>query len=253
MSLDAKGLVMVGVAAFFGGAVNSVAGGGSLITFPVAIAAGLPPVAANATNTLAMTPGGVAAAFAYRRELGPRTRLALALALPAALGGAVGAAVLLAAPAKVFELLVPWLVAAATGLIVLQQRISPKTGRAPAKRSAWTVGALIALISIYGGYFGAGIGIVMLALLALLGKASIHQLNAMKSVIIAAVNAAASVYFLALHAPDLGAGAVMALGAILGGFAGAASARRFPAERVRWLVVAIGVCLSVLLAVRYWA
>jgi uncharacterized protein len=253
--VDPARLALLGVAAVLGGAVNAVAGGGSLITFPMGIAVGLPPVVANATNTVAMTPGGIAAALAYRRELGPRRRLALALALPAALGGGVGAFTLLAASPRVFELAVPWLMALATGLIVLQERIARLALLRAASETGRRVLVAVAVggAAIYGGYFGAGVGIVLLALLALLGSATIHELNAMKSVVNAAINGAAATYLLLRHAVDPVAAPVMALGAVAGGFAGAAIARRSRPALVRWLVVAIGVVLSVLFALRFWS
>jgi len=257
--VDLVRLALLAGAASLAGAVNSIAGGGSLISFPAALAAGLPPVVANATNSVALTPGGLAAALAYRRELGTRRSLALGLALPAAVGGLVGAAALLAAPERVFQLIVPWLVAIATLLLVVQERLqrralstaksahsSPTRGRV-----AW-VAVGLALMAVYGGYFGAGIGIVSLALLALLGEASIHELNAMKTVIVAAINGTAAVYFVASKAVDYPAAGAMALGAITGGYAGAALARRARPAAVRWLVVAIGVVLSVILALRFW-
>jgi uncharacterized membrane protein YfcA len=252
---DPARLAWLGLAAVAGGAVNAVAGGGSLITFPVGLAVGLSPVAANATNTVAMTPGGIASAIAYRRELGPRRRVALVLALPAAVGGALGAFGLLSAPPRVFELLVPWLVFGATILIVLRDRLArgADEDRSASTRQRWAVAIGVGVAAIYGGYFGAGVGIVLLALLALLGRADIHQLNAMKSVVNAAINGSAAIYLLARHAADPLAAPVMAVGAVIGGFFGAALARRTRPAAVRWLVVGIGLALSVVLALRYWS
>ncbi len=240
-------------AALFAGAVNSVAGGGSLLSFPAALAFGLPPVFASATNTVAHAPGGLAAAWAYRRELGTRRRLAFLLVLPASVGSLLGAAALLLAPARVFELVVPWLVLSATILLIVKDVLWERA-KARAKESrarVVVVGFGLALIAIYGGYFGAGIGIVTLAILALLGDMTIHELNAMKSVIIAGVNGAAAVVFLARDKVDLGAAFVMACGTIVGGFGGASLARRVSPKKVRWLVVSIGLLLCTLLAVRY--
>lgn len=247
-------LALLAGASFVAGAINSVAGGGSLISFPMALAVGLSPVGASAANTVSQAPAGVAAAIAYRRELGDRTRLSLGLAVPAAFGSVVGAMALLMAPARLFELIVPWLILSSTALILAKDFLWKKA----AARSSRTrmrvalVAAGLAVVAIYGGYFGAGIGILTLALLALLGELDIHELNAMKSVIVAGVNSAAAVVFLAKGAVDLPATSAMAVGAILGSFGGASLARKASPDKVRWLVVAIGVGLSVLLAIRYW-
>jgi uncharacterized membrane protein YfcA len=241
-------------ASFLAGAVNSVAGGGSLLSFPAALAMGMGPVAASAANTVSQAPAGVAAAIAYRRELGDRRRLAFLLTLPAAVGSVFGAFALLLAPARLFELVVPWLILAATALLVTQDLLQKKaTSRAARGRvRVALVGLGLAVTAVYGGYFGAGIGIVTLALLALLGEMTIHELNAMKSVIIAGVNSAAAVVFLLRGAVDLPATLAMACGAIAGGFGGASLARKVSPDKIRWLVVAIGVGLSALLAYRYW-
>lgn len=248
-------LLLLGLAAAAAGAVNSIAGGGSLISFPAAVAAGLPPVVANATNSVALTPGGIGAAIAYRRELGSRRRLALWLALPAALGGLAGALALLAAPERVFRLVVPWLVLAASLLMIVQERLKQRaTARARVKggsRTLW-VGAGVGLVAIYGGYFGAGIGIMTLALLALLGEADLHELNAMKSVIVASVNGTAALFFIVAGTVRWEVAVVMAAGASAGGYGGAALARRTDPAKVRWVVVGIGVTASVILALRLW-
>jgi uncharacterized membrane protein YfcA len=227
-------LALLGLAALLAAVINSVAGGGSLVSFPALLAMGVPPVLASATNTAALTPGNLAAAIAYRSEFGRETRL---LAACAAVGGVVGAVVLVTAPPRAFELAVPWLVAGATLLLVFDIG-----ARRPSR-----VG--IALVSVYGGYFGAGIGMLVLALL---GKGDLHAKNAAKCVIVASVNGAATGYFLLTGRVQLVAALVMAGGAILGGYGGAAVAKRVSAKRVRWVVVAIGVLLTLGLAVRYY-
>jgi uncharacterized membrane protein YfcA len=249
-------LALLGIATALAGAVNSIAGGGSLISFPAALAIGLPPVVANATNCVALTPGGLASAVAYRRELGGKRRLVMLLALPAVAGGLLGAMVLLSAPERIFQLVVPWLIAGATLLLALQERIARRSAARrgptpPRDRSGW-VAVGIFFLAIYGGYFGAGMGIVILALLGLLGEATIHELNATKTVVGAAINGTAAVYFVVSGAVRYDALAVMALGAIVGGYGGAALARRARPRAVRWVVVCIGVGLSAILAVRFW-
>jgi uncharacterized protein len=253
--MDPGRLLLLAAAAALGSMVNAVAGGGSLISFPAALAAGLSPVSASATNTVAMAPGVLASALAYRRELGPNRRLAVLLVGPAIVGALAGAVLLVSAPARAFELVVPWLVLAATLLVVARDVLERKTTRllAPPSRTRTLAAAFaVALLAVYGGYFGAGIGIMLLALLALLGRMSIHQMNAVKTLIVGSINAAAALYFVLTGAADLQAAAAMAAGAILGGYGAASIARRVEPKLVSWLVGAIGVSLSVLLAVRYY-
>ncbi|GMV15876.1 MAG: UPF0721 transmembrane protein [Polyangiaceae bacterium] len=251
--VDPVRLALLGLAAAVAAIINSIAGGGSLVSFPALLAAGVPPVLASATNTAALTPGGIASAIAYRSELGPRARLSFALAAVSSLGGVAGAVLLLSAPPRAFELVVPWLVLAATLLLLFQERLTPKeTSGAERPRTKLLVALGLTSIAVYGGYFGAGIGMLTLALLAALGSASLHRMNAMKSVIVASINGAATLYFLAMGRVELVPALVMAAGAIAGGYTGAAVARRVNPRRVRWVVVAIGVGLSGLLAVRYY-
>lgn len=253
--MDPTRLVLLALAAGVAGAINSVAGGGSLISWPAAVAAGLSPVTASATNTVALAPGVLASAWAYRRELSGNGRLTLLLTLPAAAGGLAGATLLLAAPPRVFELVVPWLVLGATLTLVLKdvlwRRASAAGGKTTRRRIAGVAFGLT-LMAVYGGYFGAGIGIITLALLALLHRMSIHQMNAMKTIITGGLNGVAAVYFLWRGAAYLPAAGAMLVGSLSGGFGGAALARRVDPKKVRWLVVGIGVVLSALLAVRYW-
>jgi len=242
------------------GAINSVAGGGSLVSFPAAVAAGLPPIVANASNSVAMAPASLASAWAYRRELASERPVVRLLLVPAALGGAAGAAMLLVTPAHVFEASVPALILLAT-LLLLVQNLRPEAGTSassepdaarPLDRRARAV-VLQFFVAVYGGYFGAGMGIMMLALLSLLGRTDIHKMNGVKIFLGAAINGVAALGFLLARAVDPSATLVMTLGGVLGGFAGAAVARRVNKAVVRWVVVAIGLGLAVLLAYRRWA
>lgn len=238
------------------GAINSVAGGGTIVSFPVAVALGLPPITANATNAVALTPGSIASAFAYRRELG-KDRAILGVFLPPAVVGAVlGAVLLLLTPQKIFDAIVPLLVLFATLLLLVQnlRKAPPATHDA-----AWSVpqskavAALLQLtIGLYGGYFGGGMGIMMLALYSRMGGSDIHRMNGIKSVVGAAINGVASIAFVVAGAIDWRAGVVMAIGAVIGGFVGAAGARRVRPSIVRWLVVAIGFALAMVLGYRRW-
>jgi uncharacterized membrane protein YfcA len=239
------------------GAVNAVAGGGSLLSFPAAVAFGLPSLVANATNAVALTPGSVASAFAYRRELS-RDRAALRVLVPPAFaGGLLGSILLLVTSQSTFDTIVPFLVLFATGLLLYQNL---RRARLPAADGGrWvlpesTAAAVVMqfFVGVYGGYFGAGMGIMMLAILDRLGGVDIHGMNGVKSLLGAAINAVAAVAFVAAHKVDYTAAAIMAVGAIAGGTLGASGARRVKPAVVRWLVVAIGVSLSAALAWKRW-
>ncbi len=244
-------------AAAVAGIINSVAGGGTIVSFPVAVALGLPPITANATNAVALAPGSVASALAYRRELGQDRNVLRLFLPPAGVGAVIGALLLLLTPQKVFDAIIPVLVLFTT-LLLLAQNL--RRAHPPAASAAWhvpqrpVVAVLLQLaIGVYGGYFGGGMGIMMLALLDRMGGTDIHRMNGVKSVLGAAINGIASIAFLVAGTVDGAAAAIMAAGAVLGGFAGAAIARKVRPAFVRWVVVAIGFALSVALAYRRWA
>ncbi|WP_437977448.1 sulfite exporter TauE/SafE family protein [Sorangium sp. So ce295] len=242
------------------GAINAVAGGGTLVSFPAAIAAGLPPLAANATNAVALTPASLASAWAYRRELSRDYRVLRVLFLPSLLGGVVGSALLLVTPQRVFDAAVPGLVLVAT-LLLLWQNLRPAKPSANggaadpgAERFAlpsrpWLVFLLQFLVSVYGGYFGAGIGIMMLALLSsFAGDVDIHRLNGIKTVLASLINGVAALAFLFAGAVDAVATPIMMAAAVVGSLAGAVVARRIEPRKVRWFVVALGLTLTAKLA-----
>jgi uncharacterized membrane protein YfcA len=247
-----RDLFLVGSSAA-AGAINSVAGGGTLLSFPAALAAGLPPVVANATNAVAMTPGSLAAAWAYRGFLGDRRRLTLLLALPAAAGAVLGAVILRHTKPSLFEAAIPWLILGATLVILLQQVGLHVAAPAPASASRRRL-ALIAffqfLVGIYGGYFGGAMGIIMLAYLSLLGGMEIHQMNAVKNTLAALVNGVASIYFFARGMVEPRAALIMTAGAVTGGLVGARIARRIEPRIVRWAVIAIGLGLAATFGIR---
>lgn len=253
-------------ASILAGAINSIAGGGTLVSFPAAVLAGLSPIAANATNAVAMTPGMVAAAWGYRREVAQDAPVLRVLLAPALAGAVLGSALLLVTPARVFDAVVPVLVLGAT-LLLLRQNLRPRGPAPPSSassaspaspsgagedgRPAWerpprpaAAAALELAVGVYGGYFGAGIGIMMLALLAMIGGRDLHRMNGVKSVLGAAINAIASVLFVAAGIVSPVHAAIMATGASAGGFAGASLARRTNERAVRWVVVGIGFLLS---------
>jgi uncharacterized protein len=250
-------LALLAGAGAVAGVFDAVAGGGSLVSFPAALALGLSPLVANATNAVALTPGSFAAAFAYRREL-PRDRAALRVLLaPAFAGGLAGSILLLVTPATLFDTIVPALVLFATCLLIYQNlrpRAAPAEPAGPWVLPPNTAAAVVVqfFVGVYGGYFGAGMGIMMLAILDRLGAADIHAMNGVKSVLAAGINAVAAIAFMVAHAVDYRAAAVMAAGAIVGGLLGAGVARRVKPSVVRWTVVAIGLALTASLAVKRW-
>lgn len=247
-------------AAVIAGAINAIAGGGTLVSFPAAIAAGLTPLVSNATNAVALTPASVGSAWAYRRELRRDWRVTRMLLLPSAAGGMAGAALLLSTPQRVFDAVVPGLVLLATLLLLWQnlRRRQPAGAAPPAAPDSeaewnlprpWRLVALQFLVGIYGGYFGAGMGIMMLAMLSAIGGGvDIHRMNGVKAVLAGVINGIASIAFVAAGAVDPTAMAIMGVGAVLGGFGGAALARKVDPTKVRWAVVAIGLVLTAKLA-----
>jgi uncharacterized membrane protein YfcA len=245
------------LAAVVAGAVNAIAGGGTLLSFPAAIAWGLPSTIANATNSVALSPASLASAWAYRREIAAESRLALALAGPAALGGYLGALILRHTSARTFDVIVPWLVLGATLLILVQgtrRRAAAPPHERPPARGARLAAVMVAqlAVGIYGGYFGAAMGIIMLAFLAVV-LPDIQRRNALKNLLAVLINGVASIYFITSGLVNGRAALVMMGGGITGGFVGGRLARRAPARIVRAIVVAIGLSLSALLAWRAFA
>lgn len=250
--------LLIGSAAV-AGAINAVAGGGTLISFPAAIAWGLPSITANVTNAVAMTPGSLASAWGYRSELRADWRLVRLLAPAATVGGLLGAAILHHTSQRLFDAIIPWLVLGATMIILLQGvivRRSPRPTSADPAAAATPPGRLAMvvacqfLVGVYGGYFGAAMGIITLAFLSLIASTDIHGMNGIKNLLAALVNGVASLYFIASGLVDGRAALLMTGGAVVGGFVGARVARRAPARMIRGLVIAIGFSLSALLAYR---
>ena len=236
------------------GLINSVAGGGTLLTFPTLIWLGLNPVTANATSTVAVWPGVVSSAWGYRRELrGVEARL-FWLLVPSVVGGLAGAWLLRFTPPALFDRLIPYLLLFATLLFMshgLVQRWM-KSDVAAQGSARWLGGVLVfqLLVAVYGGYFGAGIGIFMLAALGLIGLTDMHQMNGFRVLLGGAINGVAIIYFVAnrmVFWPDV---LVMAVGTIAGGYGGAGLARRLGATAVRRIVIVIGFGLAVSFFVR---
>ena len=236
MTLATYGLLFV--AAAVGGAINSVAGGGSFVAFPALLFAGVPAVPANATNTIALWPGSLASAVAYRRELRDVRRALLPLGAASLAGGLVGSLLLLRTSDHTFVLLIPWLLLFATVLFSFGGAVTGRL-RAGARASLGVAIGAQLLIGVYGGYFGGGIGIMMLAVLSLLGMTDIHRMNSLKAVLGTLVNGVAVVAFVIAGAVAWAPGAVMIVGGVVGGYAGAAIARQVEPGLVRKLVLAV--------------
>jgi uncharacterized membrane protein YfcA len=239
-------------AAFAAGAINAVAGGGSLISFPALLAAGYPSKAANVTNTVALWPGYLGGSIGYRRELQPQKRRIVLLLPACAIGALAGSAILLATPQSAFDAFVPFLILFACALMAIQDRLARF---ALAHHLAAVEGDHVPLLShlsvfvmsIYGAYFGAGLGILLLAMLSILVPDDLQRSNALKGLLSLLINAVAVVYF-ALFGPVRWAPmAVMAVGALAGGYAGAGFARRLGRDGLRIAVVAYGVIVAVVL------
>jgi uncharacterized membrane protein YfcA len=236
--------ILLFFAAVVGGAMNSVAGGGSFVAFPALLFAGVPPIPANATNTIALWPGAIASVVAYRRELVDVKRELFPLAAAALVGGLAGSLLLLHTKESTFVLLIPWLLLFATVLFTFGGTVSRKLTRGARAPVAVVVLAQLA-ISVYGGYFGGGMGIMMLAVLTLLGMTHIHRMNALKNVLGTLINGVAVVAFIIAGAVRWMPGAFMIVGGITGGYSGAAIARRVSPKYVRWLVMGVAWMMTV--------
>lgn len=237
-------LLIIG-SAFLAGIINSVAGGGTFFTFPALIFAGVSPIAANATSTIAVWPGAVASAVAYRNQLAIDKKALRVLALTSFIGGGTGAAILLMTPVQTFESLIPWLMLVATLLFAFGDKLRKEA--VAHEQINFTSPKSIALqlaIALYGGYFGAGIGILMLALLTLLGLRDIHAMNALKTVLGSAINGVAVLIFIFSGIVDWQAGAMMVLAAIAGGYLGAHYAQKLPKIWVKRFVIGVGVLMT---------
>ena len=244
-------------AAFVAGAVNSVSGGGTLISFPALVWTGMNPVIANATNTLSIWPGSLASLFGFRREFSTASTRSLMLALPSLLGGIAGAYLLINTPSKWFAAAVPYLILGATILFAAQEvitraavstsvdKIIDAAAGEAAERGGWgTAFFFQLLVSVYGGYFGAGIGILMLAEFGLLGFTDIHHMLALRNYLALCINGVAAVYFVLRGAVSWPEAILMTVAQVLGGYGGALVARRLSRRTVRWMVVGIGLSMA---------
>ncbi|MDQ3157273.1 MAG: sulfite exporter TauE/SafE family protein [Actinomycetota bacterium] len=238
------------------GIVLSSIGAASLISFPILLAVGLPPVVANASNTVGLVPAGIGGAIGYRRELAAHPALARVVIATSAVGAVLGAFLLLRLPATVFEAIVPWLILFACALVGLQPVISgwvrrraERLGHTPRDRQTMSVPFLVVstVMGIYGGYFGAGQGVMMVAFLALGIDVELKVINALKTLAVFAANVVASIVFIAIADLDWTAIVLVGLGSIIGGYVGALIGRRLPPSLFRVLVVVMGLIVSLTL------
>lgn len=218
--------------------LNSVAGGGSFLTFPALVFAQFDPITANATSTVALVPGSLASAIGYREELKAEADNLKWLAVLSAVGGLIGSVTLIATPTRVFDVLVPFLMLLATLVFTLGDRVRARMAAKPASKPVVAIVQL--LIAIYGGYFGGGMGLMMLAAFTLIGMTQLHRMNALKSALGVLINGVAVVIFAVSGKIAWAPAGVMVVGAVLGGFGGASLARKVAPARVRPVVVVIG-------------
>lgn len=243
---------LLAAAAFAAGVLNAIAGGGTFLTFPALVWAGVPPIAANATSALAVCPGYLGSALGFRAELAalPRALLLREVAL-SALGGVIGALLLLVTPAKVFSGVVPWLLLFATVLFALGPRLAgwARGGHGGAGLARWRLPALLA-VAVYGGYFNGGLGILLMALYLLVGEQRLHTVNALKNLNSFVLSVVSVIAFAWGGAIVWRQALLMAVFATLGGFAGARLARRLPVGVVRAIVIVTGLVMSALFFAR---
>jgi uncharacterized membrane protein YfcA len=242
--LSVAGFLLTFLAAAIGGAINSMAGGGTLVTFPAIVWLGVPPISANATSTVALWPGSFGSIWAYRGELADAREWLRWFTLPSLAGGGVGAVLLLYTSASLFDEIVPFLVLGATLLFLLQQqvtrRLKPAGGQEVLPRPSWRFLVAQFGVAVYGGYFGAGIGILMLATLGAMGFTNIHRMNGLKNWGGLCINAVAAATFAFSGIVNWPVAVAMAAGGLAGGYGGARLALYVGQKWVRRAVVVIG-------------
>ena len=257
LELTVPNVALLFGAALLAGALNAVAGGGSFIAFPALLVTGIPPIPANATNTVALWTGLLFSGGAFRGQIHVPRQLLATLGTASMLGGIIGALLLLRTPAHTFMRVLPWLMLAATLLFLFggklirprpEQAVHDLTTKALAGAACFQF-----LVAVYGGYFGGGMGIVILAMLTAFGMANIHQMNALKIFLSTATNGIAVAIFIASHAVFWREAMIMIAGAALGGFFGAHYSLRLPQKLVRCFVIAVGSSMTAYFFARsYW-
>ena len=242
---QAVAVVLAGMAA---GTINTVVGSGTLITFPVLLAIGLSPVSANVSNTLGLAPGSATGAWGYRRELSGQARRAVRLGVASVLGGGLGAALLLTLPAGAFKAIVPVLIGLALLVVIFGPQLTAALAgtrhspRADVTVLLWT---LVFATGVYGGYFGAAQGVLLMGIMGLLVADTLQRLNGLKNVLAGAANTVAAVIFMFTGQMNWAAAGLVALGSVAGAMIGARIGRRLPAPVLRGVIVAVGIAAIV--------
>jgi len=241
--LDVAAILAAGLVA---GTINAIVGSGSLVTFPVLLAVGYPPLVANVTNTVGVVFGALSGVVGYRRELSGQKDRVISLAPPSVAGGLLGAVLLLALPGTVFHRVVPVLVIFAVALVIAQPRLSELLARHREHRyNAWALRAGVFLTAVYGGYFGAAQGVILVGLMGLLIEDTLQRINALKNVVAAIVNGVAAVVFVLAAHVAWPAAALLAASSVVGGQLGSAVGRRLPQNVLRFVIVVAGLAAVV--------
>ncbi len=238
------------VSSLAAGVMNAMAGGGTILTYPTLLWLGESAITANATSTVALWPGALSSLLGYRKEVLEHRDWLKTLLVPSLIGGAVGAALLLVTPPASFQHLAPFLILFATVLFMLRGAVASWMGSTGGSRTPGRLAIAIAFqfgVSVYGGYFGAGVGILMLAVLGFLGLSNIHASNGLKNFFGMCINGVAAGYFILRGAVEWRAALIMTVGAIIGGYAGARFARRIGQARARAAVIVIGFAIAAIL------
>jgi uncharacterized membrane protein YfcA len=237
--LEAVAILAAGLAA---GTINTMVGSGSLITFPTLLAFGYAPLEANVSNTVGLVPGSISGSIGYRRELAGQRGRVVSLGIVSGAGGLTGAILLLAFPGA-FEAIVPVLIAVALVLVATGPRLSKALAehRHPEAHRSWPLGLMFFATAIYGGYFGAGMGIIMIALLTIFVPDGLQRLNGLKNVLAALINGVAAILFIAIAPVHWDIALLIAAGSIIGGQVGARIGRRLPAPALRLAIICVGI------------
>ncbi|HTY71379.1 MAG TPA: sulfite exporter TauE/SafE family protein [Actinomycetes bacterium] len=247
------GLVIAAVGGgFAAGTMNAVVGAGSLVSFPALLAAGVPALTANVSNTIGLLPGSLSAVHGYRRELAGRRHTLVRLCVAGGLGGLTGGLLLLAFPSSTFEAVVPFLLVLAGILTALQPTVSRRLAEHPSAspHGGPLLLVLVGLTGVYGGYFGAAQGVILLALLGVFLESDVQRANAVKNLVALVVNVVAGILFALRADVDWGVAALLALGALAGGTTGVRVARRLPPAAFRWFVVLVAITAAVAISVK---
>jgi uncharacterized membrane protein YfcA len=256
--IDTPHLLAAFGAAFLAGAINSVAGGGTMISFPVLVALGLNPVVANATNTVGIWPGSLGSIWGFRNELGRVNRRMFWLLVPALIGGLAGALLLRSTPPRTFESMVPWLILFATVLFMVQANVQQRLRSVEAARHAGAKWLALALtvqfgVAVYGGFFGAGMSIMALSVLGLLGMTDILEMSATTSLLACAINGSAGIVFICSGLVAWPYALAMTVGSLSGGYGAAGIAKKIGKVAVRRFVIFVGLSITVIMFVRVFS